>query len=233
MSRLSKSYHAGGELHRTVPPRKALPGSRRAVPTSRSAAVAVDPTHSGPTKSKRSTTVFRIAPRALRLRRSGIGTAPTTSSEPRLGPGTDLTEEVPPGRGASLPIDDHAFVGASVDGDAGHALVKVVRLFADASASWYFNDLCDNQNLDESDAMIRVAAMASLGFADVVEEQAKQLIDSSGPRRRGGCGPGFLVARFLLLLGFAATRANDAAAVYLQPRLCTGSCSSNAMPTTM
>ena len=49
------------------------------------------------------------------------------------------------------------------------------RLLPDGSAAWYYNDLCD-RGVDEVDAGVRVAALAALGFADVVEKQAVQQI---------------------------------------------------------
>lgn len=52
---------------------------------------------------------------------------------------------------------------------------KAVRLLPDGSAAWYYNDLCD-RDYDEVDAGVRVAAMAGLGFKDVVEEKATELI---------------------------------------------------------
>lgn len=48
---------------------------------------------------------------------------------------------------------------------------KAVRLLPDGAAAWYYNDLCDRE-YDEVDAGVRVAAMAGLGFKDVIEEAA-------------------------------------------------------------
>jgi len=52
---------------------------------------------------------------------------------------------------------------------------RAKRLLLDGSAAWYYNDLCD-RGVDEVDAGVRVAALAALGFADVVEKQAVQQI---------------------------------------------------------
>lgn len=52
---------------------------------------------------------------------------------------------------------------------------KAVRMLPDGSAAWYYNDLCD-RDYDEVDAGVRVAAMAGLGFKDVIEEKAAELI---------------------------------------------------------
>ncbi|WP_203338622.1 DEAD/DEAH box helicase [Nocardioides limicola] len=52
---------------------------------------------------------------------------------------------------------------------------KAVRLLPDGAAAWYYNDLC-NRDYEEVDAGVRVAAMAGLGFKDVIEEAAASLI---------------------------------------------------------
>ncbi|MFI7125869.1 DEAD/DEAH box helicase [Nonomuraea sp. NPDC050153] len=52
---------------------------------------------------------------------------------------------------------------------------RAVRLLPDGSAAWYYNDLCD-RGYDEIDAAARVAAMAGLGFKNLIEEQAAELI---------------------------------------------------------
>jgi type III restriction enzyme len=54
---------------------------------------------------------------------------------------------------------------------------RAVRLLPDGSAAWYYNDLCD-RDYDEVDAAIRVAAIAGLGFKDLVEKRAAELIAS-------------------------------------------------------
>ena len=57
------------------------------------------------------------------------------------------------------------------DLDGYYARAK--RTMPDGSAAWYYNDLCDNQGLDDVTAMVRVAAMASLGLKDKLEKQAE------------------------------------------------------------
>lgn len=52
---------------------------------------------------------------------------------------------------------------------------RAKRLLPDGSANWYFNELCDRGE-DEIDASARLVAMADLGFASVVENQATLLI---------------------------------------------------------
>ncbi|MFW0797647.1 DEAD/DEAH box helicase family protein [Gordonia sp. CPCC 205515] len=54
---------------------------------------------------------------------------------------------------------------------------KAKRLLPDASATWYFADLCDRGE-EDVDAYARLAAMAELGFKDIVEQQAASLIDN-------------------------------------------------------
>jgi type III restriction enzyme len=60
------------------------------------------------------------------------------------------------------------------DLDGYYARAK--RTLPDGSAAWYYNDLCDNQHLDDIAAMVRVAAMASLGLKDKIEKQAEAQI---------------------------------------------------------
>lgn len=67
---------------------------------------------------------------------------------------------------------------ATAERDIDVYFARAKRILPDATASWYFNDLCDNQGFDDADAMIRVASMASLGFKDVIESQAKTLIET-------------------------------------------------------
>lgn len=54
--------------------------------------------------------------------------------------------------------------------------VRAQRLLPDGSAARYWNDLCD-RGMDEVDAGVRVAALASLGFKDVIEKVAVEQID--------------------------------------------------------
>ena len=66
---------------------------------------------------------------------------------------------------------------ATVEGDLDSYFVRAQRLLPDGSAAWYFNDLCD-RGQDEIDAGVRLAAMASLGFKDVVEQAAADQIET-------------------------------------------------------
>lgn len=52
---------------------------------------------------------------------------------------------------------------------------RALRLLPDGSAAWYYNELCD-RGVDEVDAGARVAALAALGFAEVIENQATEQI---------------------------------------------------------
>jgi type III restriction enzyme len=52
---------------------------------------------------------------------------------------------------------------------------RALRLLPDGSAAWYYNELCD-RGMDEVDAGARVAALAALGFVEVIETQAAELI---------------------------------------------------------
>ncbi|MDP3950093.1 DEAD/DEAH box helicase [Microbacterium sp.] len=66
---------------------------------------------------------------------------------------------------------------ATVEGDLDSYFVRAQRLLPDGSAAWYFNDLCDHGE-DEIDAGVRLAAMASLGFKDVIEQAAADQIET-------------------------------------------------------
>ncbi|MCB0909333.1 MAG: DEAD/DEAH box helicase family protein [Nocardioidaceae bacterium] len=66
---------------------------------------------------------------------------------------------------------------ATVEGDLDSYFVRAQRLLPDGSAAWYFNDLCDRGE-DEIDAGVRLAAMAGLGFKDVVEQAAADQIET-------------------------------------------------------
>ena len=63
----------------------------------------------------------------------------------------------------------------TMERDLDGYFTRAQRLLPDGSASWYFNDLCD-RGYDEVDAGVRLAAMAGLGFKDVVERQAAEQI---------------------------------------------------------
>ncbi|ORM25200.1 DEAD/DEAH box helicase family protein [Williamsia sp. 1135] len=52
---------------------------------------------------------------------------------------------------------------------------RAQRMLPDGSANWYFNALCDTGE-DEVDAAARLTAMATLGFKDIIEDQAADLI---------------------------------------------------------
>lgn len=52
---------------------------------------------------------------------------------------------------------------------------RAQRTLPDGSAAWYFKDLCD-RDMDDVSAMVRVAAIASLGYRDKVEKQAEAQI---------------------------------------------------------
>lgn len=80
-----------------------------------------------------------------------------------LGYGAEITTETT--------TDDEATVERDLDGYYS----KAQRLLPDGSAAWYYNDLCD-RGYDEIDAGVRVAAMASLDYKDIVEKQAEEQI---------------------------------------------------------
>jgi type III restriction enzyme len=52
---------------------------------------------------------------------------------------------------------------------------RAKRLLPDGSANWYFNQLCDAGE-DEVDACARLTALSELGFKEVIEKQASELI---------------------------------------------------------
>jgi len=63
--------------------------------------------------------------------------------------------------------------------DLADAFNKARRVMPDATADWYYGDLCDNQGYDDEDAMARVAALATLdGLVDAVEAAAAAQIDA-------------------------------------------------------
>lgn len=55
---------------------------------------------------------------------------------------------------------------------------RATRTLPDGAAAWYYKDLCDSQGLDDVAAMVRVAAMASIGLKSDIETQAATLIAS-------------------------------------------------------
>ncbi len=66
---------------------------------------------------------------------------------------------------------------ATAERDLDAYYVRAQRLLPDGSAAWYWNDLCD-RGMDEVEAGVRVAALASLGFKDVIERVAVEQIDN-------------------------------------------------------
>ncbi|NEK86948.1 DEAD/DEAH box helicase family protein [Blastococcus saxobsidens] len=63
--------------------------------------------------------------------------------------------------------------------DLADAYNKARRVMPDATADWYYGDLCDNQGYDDEDAMARVAALSTLdGVIDAVEAAAATQIDA-------------------------------------------------------
>jgi type III restriction enzyme len=82
------------------------------------------------------------------------------------------------GIGATITVEssESEVLTAELDIDAYFSRAK--RILPDASASWYHVDLCNNQGFDDTDAMVRVAAMAALGFKEVIERQAAVQIKS-------------------------------------------------------
>ncbi|MEP9384603.1 DEAD/DEAH box helicase [Nocardioides cheoyonin] len=66
-------------------------------------------------------------------------------------------------------------VANTVERDLDSYYARAQRLLPEGTAAWYYNDLCDRGH-DEIDAAVRVAAMALLGFKDVIEGAAAALI---------------------------------------------------------
>lgn len=79
------------------------------------------------------------------------------------------------GMGADITTDTSVADTATVERDLDAYFVRAQRILPDGSAAWYYNDLCD-RGMDEVDAGVRLAAMAALGFKDVVEAQAAEQI---------------------------------------------------------
>lgn len=79
------------------------------------------------------------------------------------------------GLGADLTTSTSTSEAPTVERDLDGYYTRAQRLLPDGSASWYFNDLCD-RGYDEIDAGVRLAAMAGLGFKDVIERQAAEQI---------------------------------------------------------
>jgi type III restriction enzyme len=79
------------------------------------------------------------------------------------------------GLGPELSSSSTTAEAPTVERDLDAYYTRAQRLFPDGSAAWYFNDLCD-RGIDEIDAGVRLAAMASLGFKDLIERQAAEQI---------------------------------------------------------
>ena len=79
------------------------------------------------------------------------------------------------GMGATITTTSTITDAATVERDLDSYFVRAQRVMPDGSAAWYFNDLCD-RGMDEVEAGVRLAAMASLGFKDIVERQAAEQI---------------------------------------------------------
>jgi type III restriction enzyme len=79
------------------------------------------------------------------------------------------------GYGETTMIGSELSEVATVEGDLDAYFVRAQRVLPDGSAAWYFNDLCD-RGADEVDAGVRLAAMAGLGFKEVIEQAASEQI---------------------------------------------------------
>lgn len=79
------------------------------------------------------------------------------------------------GMTAEITMTESTADEATVERDLDSYYVRAQRVLPDGSAAWYYNDLCD-RGYDEVDAGVRVAAMATLGFKDVIEKQAAEQI---------------------------------------------------------
>lgn len=79
--------------------------------------------------------------------------------------------------GESITTTTVAADAPTAERDLDAYYVRAQRLLPDGSAAWYWNYLCD-RGMDEVDAGIRVAALASLGFKDVIEKVAIEQIDA-------------------------------------------------------
>lgn len=79
------------------------------------------------------------------------------------------------GYGSAIMIGSEQREVATGERDLDGYYNKAVRLLPDGSAAWYYNDLCD-RDYDEVDAGVRIAAMAGLGFKDIIEAEAVDLI---------------------------------------------------------
>ncbi|CAN5834410.1 hypothetical protein BH20ACT6_BH20ACT6_22740 [soil metagenome] len=81
------------------------------------------------------------------------------------------------GMGESIKATTVAADAPTAERDLDAYYARAQRLLPDGSAAWYWNDLYD-RGMDEVDAGVRVAALASLGFKDVIEKVAVEQIDA-------------------------------------------------------
>lgn len=82
------------------------------------------------------------------------------------------------GLGATITAETSSTEVMTAERDIDAYFSRAKRILPDASASWYHADLCNNQGFDDTDAMVRVAVMAALGFKDTIEQQAAVQIES-------------------------------------------------------
>lgn len=81
------------------------------------------------------------------------------------------------GMGEQITTDTVTADAATAERDLDGYYVRAQRLLPDGSAAWYWNDLCD-RGMDEVDAGVRVAALAGLGFKELIEKAAVERIDA-------------------------------------------------------
>ncbi len=79
------------------------------------------------------------------------------------------------GLGAEITTSTSTTDSPTVERDLDGYYTRAQRLLPDGSAAWYYNDLCD-RGVDEIDAGVRLAALAGLGFKDIIERQAAEQI---------------------------------------------------------
>ena len=79
------------------------------------------------------------------------------------------------GMGDDITTDKTSAIANTIERDLDAYYARAQRLLPEASAAWYFTDLCD-RDYDEVEAGVRVAALASLGFKAVIETHAASLI---------------------------------------------------------
>lgn len=75
------------------------------------------------------------------------------------------------GLGAEITTSNAIANAPTAERDLDNYYTRALRLLPDGSAAWYYNDLCD-RHVDDIDAGARVVALAALGFAEVIENQA-------------------------------------------------------------